>query len=224
MRRLLRVGLMLMLMSTGRVFAEDLLFEETFDKPLSDAWQIAGLADDDYRVCDGALEVRVKPAGADGEQPRLQVNLPFTTADTVIASVEVTVAEGRLQRGEMAGISLNDADGSLFRVRKSNVDGYFVMAPGHPEFIGPEGEEGDPLQYTVKYWPAQESAGPLRIIVRGHYAYFQTGPDDQGKFRNYFHSAVRESNTGLGFALFVQGLNPDNECWIRFDNFRVVKP
>ncbi|WP_237227466.1 hypothetical protein [Rubinisphaera sp. JC750] len=224
MHRLLQVGLVLMLLSTGRVFAEDLLFEETFDQPLSDAWQIKGLAENDYRVCDGALEVRVKPAGADGEQPRLLVNLPFSTGDMVIASVEVTVAERRLQRGEMAGMSLIDADGSMFRVRKTNVDGYFVMAPGQPEFIGPEGEEGDPLQYTVKYWPAQESAGPLRIIVRGHYAHFQTGPDDQGKFRNYFHSAIRESKTGLGFALFVQGLNPDNDCWIRFDNFRVVKP
>lgn len=224
MHHLLSVGLVLMLLSTGRGFAEELLFEETFDKPLTDAWQIKGLAEDDYRVRDGALEVRVKPADADGEQPRLLVNLPFSTADIVIASVEVTVAEGRLQRGEMAGMSLFDADGSLFRVRKTNVDGYFVMAPGQPEFIGPEGTEGDSRQYAIKFWPAQQSAGPLRILVRNHYAYFQTGPDDQGKFRNYFHSAIRESKSGLGFALFVQGRNPDNNCWIRFDNFRVVKP
>jgi len=76
----------------------------------------------------------------------------------------------------------------------------------------------------VNYWPARESAGPLRIIVRGNYAYFQTGPDTKGKFRNYFHSAIRQSEHGLGFALFAEGLDPDSNCWIRFDNFRVTKP
>ena len=67
---------------------------------------------------------------------------------------------------------LLDADGPSFTVRKTNIDGYFVLAPGEPEFIGQSGEEGDPSNFTVKYWPAVDKVGPLRIIVRGHYAYY----------------------------------------------------
>ena len=148
---------------------EDILFEETFDHELSDKWKIVGLEKDDYRVRDGALELRVKPLKAKDPQPMLKVDLPFTTADTVVASVTVTVVGEQLNRGDVAGLCLTDRVGSSFSGRKTNIDGYFVLAPGEVGFIGTPGQEGDPGKYTVKYWPADEAFGPLRIIVRGHY-------------------------------------------------------
>jgi hypothetical protein len=203
--------------------AQTVLFEDTFDGKLSEKWQVVGLDREDYRIRDGALEVRVKAESKKQPRPLLKVDLPFTTAQTVEASVEVTVVGEPLQRGDVAGLCLTDNDGAVFSARKTNIDGYFVLAPGEPEFIGKPGEEGDPGKYTVKYWPADPAAGPLRIVVRGNYAYFQVGPSADGKYRTFFHSAIRESDKGLGFALIAIG-SGDGERWVRFDNFRVTKP
>jgi hypothetical protein len=204
--------------------AREPLFQDNFDSGLSDKWEIVGLKKEDYRIRDGALEVRVQKHERGQPTPMLKVNLPFTTADTVIASVDVTVIGEPLERGEMAGLCLTDAKGQSFTVRKTNIDGFFVFAPGEVDFIGNDGEEGDVSKYTVKYWPADKDAGPLRITIRGHYAHFQTGPSKEGKYRTYFHSAIQETKDGLGFGLLATGRTDDSVRWVRFDNFRVEKP
>lgn len=201
-----------------------LLFQDNFDKGLSDKWQKIGLPKDDFRVRDGALEIRVQKTAPGKPNPLLKVNLPFTTEETVIASVDVTVVGIPLERGEMAGMCLTDADGQSFTVRKTNIDGFFVFAPGEVDFIGLDGEEGDFSKYTVKYWPADKNAGPVRIFIRGSYAHFQTGPSKDGKYRTYFHSAIEEAKDSLGFGLLATGRTDDGERWVRFDNFRVERP
>lgn len=204
-------------------FGQPVLFEDNFDRGLSDRWQAVGLDRADYRIRDGALELRLQPVRPKQPRPMLKVNLPFKTADTVIASVDVTIAGEPLRRGELAGLCLTDRDGSLFTVRKTNIDGYFVLAPGEVDFIGTPGQEGDPGKYTVKYWPADEAFGPLRIVVRGDYAHFQVGPSSDGKYRTFFHSAIQETNEGLGFGIFATGEPGEGERWVRFDNYRVTR-
>ena len=202
----------------------ELLFQDNFDKELSPKWQFIGLTKDDYRLRDGALEVRVQKSQRGQPTPMLKVNLPFTTDDNVIAKVDVSVVGEPLDRGESAGMCLTDADGQSFTVRKTNIEGFFVFAPGEVDFIGQDGEEGDFSKYTVKYWPAAKEAGPLRIIIRGSYAHFQTGPTKDGQYRTYFHSAIREAKDGMGFGLFATGRSDAAEHWVRFDNFRVERP
>ena len=94
---------------------------------------------------------------------------------------------------------------------------------GEVDFIGKPGQEGDPGKYTVKYWPADESFGPLRIVVRGSYTHFQVGPSAAGEYKTFFHSAIEESKTGLGFGLTATSQTGDGDRWVRFDNFRVTK-
>ncbi len=201
---------------------DEVLFEESFDHGLSAKWQVIGLGQKDYRVHDGALEMRLTPWKAEGPRPMLKVNLPFGTADSVVASVEIGVERDTLRRGELAGLSLTDREGSVFTVRVTNIDGYTVFAPGQAEYIGDPGQEGDPFgNYTVKYWPARKDFGPLRILVRSDYADFQVGPSEDGKFRTFFHSALRQSKEGLGFGLFATGGSEHENRWVRFDNFRV---
>lgn len=204
-------------------FGEEVLFEDNFEKGLSDKWQVVGLEKEDYRIREGRLEIRLKAWKEKQPQPMLKVDLPFGTGDTVIASVEVSVENGMLNRNEQAGVCLYDSEGTSFTGRITNNDGYLVLAPGQVDFIGKPGEEGDPGKYTVKYWPADKEFGPLRIIVRGHYAHFQVGPSKDGKYLNFFHSAISESNEGLGFGLFAVGESDDGDRWVRFDNFRVTK-
>ncbi len=203
--------------------ADELLFEDSFENGLSEKWQVVGLGPEEYRVRDGGFEMKVQSEKRGQIEPMLRIDLPFTTSDTVTASAEVTILDQPLERGEFAGLALTHNGRVSFRVRKTNIDGYFVFAPGEPEFIGKSGEEGDPGKYTVKYWPADKSAGPMKIIVRGEYAYFQVGPSTDDKYQTFFHSAIEEGNEGMGFALVAAGSIDEKTRWVRFDNFRVTK-
>ncbi|MFG0335159.1 MAG: hypothetical protein ACF8TS_17520, partial [Maioricimonas sp. JB049] len=94
---------------------------------------------------------------------------------------------------------------------------------GDYDFRGEPGKEGDPQKYNVVYTPATDAAGPLRIIVRSNYAYFQVGPSKDGKYLNFFHSAIRRDAKQRGFGLTTMRGPTDGEHWVRFDNFRVVR-
>lgn len=208
---------------TTSCFADDLMFQDLFDQEISARWQAVGLTKDDYRVRAGGLEVRAKSVSRSESIPFLKVDLPFTTDDTVFASVDVSVLGEPLPRGAYAGLALTDADGPVFTIRKTNIDGFFVFAPGEVEFIGQPGQEGDPSNFTVKYWPAKAEAGPLRVILRGSYAHAQVGPSSTGQYKTFFHSAIKEAKEGLGFGLIAIKNQADGEHWVRFDNFRVRK-
>ncbi len=201
----------------------DVLFEDNFDGTLSPEWQAIGLTKDDYRIRDGGLEMRVQPGRRTRDTPMLLVLLPFDTSETVTASVEVTPLDRFTEPNESAGLFLTDADSREFGAEKRNLDGHLVFSPGNDEFIGEKGEEGDPQQYALKFWPANEAYGALRIIVRGHYGHFQVGPSRKGKYLNFFHSALRENEPKRGFCLSASGGPSDRDHWVRFDNFRVTR-
>jgi len=203
--------------------AQEVLFEDDFGDKLLPEWQAIGLNDDDYRIRNGALEMRVQPGRRTRDTPMLLVLLPFKTSETVTASVEVTPLSRFTEPGESAGLFLTDADSREFGGEKRNLNGRLVFWPGSVEFIGKEGQEGDPQQYAQKFWPANEDAGPLRIIVRGHYGHFQVGPSPDGAYRNFFQSAMRKDEPKRGFCLSASGGPADQEHWVRFDNFRVTR-
>ena len=140
--------------------SEELLFEESFETGLSPRWRVEGLASSEYRVRNGRLELRLQPAIKGPVKAMLRVDLPFTTADSVTASAEVTPVSGPLPRGGVTGLYFVDANGLNSGMRKTNIEGFFVSAPGEVDFIGKPGEEGDPGRYTVKYWPADDHQGP----------------------------------------------------------------
>ncbi|MEZ6106561.1 MAG: hypothetical protein R3B96_10695 [Pirellulaceae bacterium] len=204
-------------------WAEELLFEDRFDEGLSPEWKVVGLDEADYRVRDGALELRVQPGRHAADTPMLMVLLPFETSQTVIASVEVTLLDDFTEPDESAGIFLTDADSREFGAQKRNLNGHLVYSPGNVEFVGEDGEEGDPQQYALKFLPANDGDGPLRIIVRANYAHFQVGPSTDGSYRNFFHSAVRPKEPQRGFCLSASGGPVDREHWVRFDNFKVTR-
>ena len=201
--------------------AENLLFEDDFNDGLSSKWQTVGLKKQDYRIRDGGLELRVQPGKLTPDTPMLKVTLPFTSSDTVVASVDVTILDRFTEPAEFAGLFLTAERGVEFGGKKRRLDGHLVFSPGNVEFIGKPGEEGDPTKYTLKFWPANKDAGPLRIIVRDNYAYFQVGPSKEGKYLNFFHSAIRKNEKQRGFSLVAAGGPDDAAHWVRFDNFRV---
>ncbi|TWT79632.1 hypothetical protein CA13_10360 [Planctomycetes bacterium CA13] len=202
---------------------EEVLFEDDFDGTLSSEWRAVGLTKDDYRIRDGGLEMRVQPGRRARDTPMLMVLLPFKTSEFVTASVELTLLDRFTEPAESAGLFLTDADSREFGGEKKNRNGHLVFLPGDVEFIGEEGEEGDPQQYAMKFWPANEVYGSLRIIVRGNYGHFQVGPSRKGKYLNFFHSALRKDEPRRGFSLSASGGPSDRDHWVRFDNFRVTR-
>ncbi|MFG0333392.1 MAG: hypothetical protein ACF8TS_08535 [Maioricimonas sp. JB049] len=173
-------GLFACLVLVNMAHAEELLFEDTFDDGLSPKWQFEGLAEEDWRIRDGGLELRVQPATSLTEAPKLTVMLPIAAGDTVAGSVEVTLLDRFTEPDELAVLLLLDEVGIEFRVKKQRVDSNLMFAPGDYDFRGEPGKEGDPQKYNVVYTPATDAAGPLRIIVRSNYAYCQVGPSKAG--------------------------------------------
>ena len=205
-------------------FAEEILFEDTFDEKLSPQWKAIGLKEGEYRIRKGGLEMRVLPVNKRTGPPMLMVHLPFKTHETVTASVELSLIDQFTEPTETAGLYLTDEESRDFAAEKKNINGFLVFSPGKVEFIGKkDGNRGDPQQYSQKFWPANEESGPLRIIVRGGNGYFQAGPSKEGEYLNFFHSALRDNEPKRGFCLSTSGGPTDKEHWVRFDNFRVVK-
>lgn len=209
--------------ATDRAAAEELLFEDSFDKGLSDKWTVLGLEMADYRLRDGGLEVRVQPVPESGKMPMIKVLLPFKTDQTVIATVKVTLLDKFTEEGEFAGMYLIDESGADFAAKKQIVNRQLMFAPGRYRFVGNQGEEGNPEKYDVTYTVALPEAGPLRILVRGDYGYFQVGPATGDKYLNFFHSALRADAKQRGFCLTALGCPNEKEHWVRFDDFKVVR-
>ncbi|MCA8986335.1 MAG: hypothetical protein KDA78_01755 [Planctomycetaceae bacterium] len=209
--------------NSSHCFSEEVLFADSFDQGLSERWELVGLSPEDYRIREGGLEIRIRKPTAEHAIPMLKVKLPFSTRQSVIATVEVTVDGQPLQQGDSAGVCLTYQDRCLFSARKENHHGYWILSPGQVEFIGRPGEEGNPGKYTVRYWPADEEFGPLRIVVRQEYAYFQVGPSKKKEFKTFFHSAITSHSADLGFGLFATGNNDKVERWVRFDHFEVTR-
>lgn len=219
----IRSSVLLLAFAAPNCFAEDVVFEDKFERALSDKWQVVGLEKSDYRIRDGGLEMRVQPGKAGTKTPMVKVILPVQEEVSMVASVKVTVLDPFTADHEFAGVYLLDESGPEFGAKKERVDGKLVFAPGQYLFKGKPGEEGDVEKYDVKYTPEEKDAGPLRIIVRGGYAFFQVGPSADDKYQNYFHSAIRKKTKERGFCLMAAGAPDKASHWVRFENFRVVR-
>jgi hypothetical protein len=208
---------------SSQSFAEEVLFEDNFERGLSAKWNVVGLKKSDYRVGDGCLEMRVQSGAWSDKTPHIRVVLPFTTRETVTVSVKVTPMNKFTNEGEFAGVGLLDETGSEFTVKKQLVGEKLVYSPGRYIFKGKDGEEGDPGKYEIKYTEVSDEAGPLRILSDRGYGYFQVGPSPKDEYLNFFHSALREEKKERGIYLIAVGAPKDAEHWVRFEAVRVSR-
>lgn len=213
-----------MWLATGSVVhAEEILFEDNFADALSPKWEVVGLSKDDYRIKNGALEMRIQKRTKDSKPRGFKVVLPIHSDESVTASVKVDLLNPLTEEQEFAGIAIADKKGPYFSVSKQRVNRMTVFTPGEYAYAGNPNEDEDPTKYKVTYWQANDDAGELRIILRGGYGYTQVGPSKDGKYLNFFHSAVRRAPEEQAYFLTAEGAPAEGEHWVRFDNLKVVK-
>ena len=212
-----------LVLGTARSFGEDVLFEDTFKDGLSKKWEAVGLDKKDYRVKDGGLEMRVQNGELKKGAPLLKVILPFTTADTVTVSVNVTLLDEFTADKEFAGVELFTDGSPEFAAKKERVNGKLVFAPGKYTFRGKKGEEGDVEKYAVTYTEATKDAGPLRIVADRGIGFFMVGPSAKGEYKTFFHSAFQKDVKERGFCLMAAAAPDKAVHWVRFTDFKVVK-
>jgi hypothetical protein len=99
-----------------------------------------------------------------------------------------------------------------------------VFAPGRYVFKGKKGEEGDVEKYEVKYTEATKEAGALRITVDRGTAFFSVGPTAKDEYKVFFHSALQRDVKECGFGLTAAGAPEKSNHWVRFSDFKFVKP
>jgi hypothetical protein len=202
---------------------EEVLFQDDFKKGLSPKWEVVGRKGTDYRVKDGGLELRVQPGKMTAKTPGVRLTLPFTSDDSVSASVTLKVLDEFTQEGEFAAVFLTDEAGPEFRSSQALIGGKWVYAPGKYRFVGQPGERGDPRKYEVTYTTVTEDAGPLLILADRGSAYSRVGPSKKGDYLDFFRSAIRKDARSRGFSLIAAGAADGTAHWVRFENFRVVK-
>ena len=121
---------------------QTVLFEDNFDNGLSDKWITNGLNKEDYRIRDGALELKLQTDGKKG-WPMIKVDIGFSTAIGAVASVDVTPVDGDpLPRNLAATLCLTDRNGVEFRARKTNIQRILraCAGQGRVDRQGPRGQ------------------------------------------------------------------------------------
>jgi hypothetical protein len=205
--------------------AERVLFEDSFEKGLSPKWRAAGLAKSDYRFRGKGLEMRVQPGKFTKDTPMLKLNYPFKVTGTTVVSVKVSLLNEFSADHEFAGVFLLTKNGPDFRGTKEQIEGKLVFAPGTYRFIGKPGEEDNPKKQRVEYSPATQKHGPLRITVDRGDAFFQVGPSaDKQKMLGFFNSEIDSGADWRGYCLAAAGAPKNSSHWVRFEEFRVLKP
>lgn len=202
---------------------DEVVFADDLDPGLSSEWNIASIPIEDYRLRDGALELRVQPGMLSDKTPMVSITFPHKATDVLIAPVDIAPLDPFSEQSESAGFCLASDRKTETGTRKQFIDGQLVLSPPQPEFIGQPGEEGDPEKYALRFWPATKESGPLRVIVRDDVAYAQTGPSGEGNDVNLYHAALVKNPKQRGFALLATGGPVSKAHWVRFDNVRVVR-
>ena len=194
----------LILIATQNAIGEDILFKDDFKGGLSDKWKVVGLKKTDYRVRKGALEMRVQPGKLTRKTPMVKVLLPFTSADTVAASVKVTVLDKFTHDHEFAGLFLLDESGLEFAATKERIDGKLVFAPSNQFKDKPIGE-GDPGKERTQIHRRNEGSRTAANPCRSRRHVISSRSLRKRQVSELFSSAIRKEKKERGFCLIAAG-------------------
>ena len=190
------------LASNAQADNEELLFAEPFDGKLADGWTWLREDKADWRIADGALEIRARPGDANSVRNALLRPLP--EADGAGLAIEVTVvfAADLTQQFEQAGITWYADGAPVFKLVHERIDGDYYIIPGRvpakAKTVRLRLEVKD-KKYTAKF--REEGAEAYQVAAEGDIA---PGKENQISIQTYHGPA-------------------DADHWMQFREFKILK-
>ncbi len=185
------------LAAEGRV-----LFEDQFDGKLADGWTWLRENPKNWRIRQGALEIRVEPGAGHDVKNALLRKAPDRSAGKIAIEVTVTFTATPTRQFEQAGITWYQGGTPRFKLVHELVDGQLMIIPGRA--------------------PAPQKTVDLRLVFEGPQYTAQFRPEGQASFQTV---ATGTLPLAADEQVSIQCYHgpPDEEHWIRFDNFRILQ-
>ena len=182
--------------------AEKVLFEDRFEGQLGEGWTWLREHPGAWRIKDGALEIRVEPGRANDVRNALVRTAPDRSKGKYAIEVTVTNTVVPTQQYEQAGITWYINEQPVFKLVKELVDGQLMIIPGRK--------------------PMASESVQLRLVVTADSWTAQYRPDGKGEFQTAESGKLAEANKDQ---VSIQCYNgpPNEEHWIRFDDFRILE-
>jgi len=179
-----------------------ILFEDRFEGRLADGWTWLRENPGAWRLRDGGLEIRIEPGHAQTVKNALVRPAPDRRAGTYAFEVTVTMVH-LTQQYEQAGITWYTDGKPVFKLVKELVDGELRIIPGHK--------------------PMDAETVQLRLVVDGEQWIAQYRPDAKGEFLTAAEGTLPPPGDDQ---VSIQGYHgpPDAERWVRFEDFRILRP
>jgi hypothetical protein len=181
---------------------ETVVFEDRFDAKPTAGWRWLREDPADWRVREGALEIRVRPGDANTVRNALVRPAPDRRQGRFAFEVSVTNLRRPNQQYEQAGLTWYRNGKPVFKLVKELVDGQLMIIPGRK--------------------PMTNDTVQLRLVVSGNSWSAQFRPGGKGEFQT---AAAGELPTPGNDEISLQCYHgpADAEHWIRFDDFRIIK-
>ena len=199
-----RVSRLLILASLGWLAwaGDTVVFEDRFDAKPDASWRWSREDPFDWRIREGALEIRVRPGDANTVRNALVRPAPDRRQGCLAIEVTVTNLKPPTQQFEQAGITWYTDGKPVFKLVKELVDGQLMIIPGRK--------------------PMTHETVQLRLIVSGNAWTAQFRPDGKGEFQTVATGELPEPGSDEVSLQCYHG-PPDAEHWIRFDDLRILK-
>jgi hypothetical protein len=181
---------------------ENVVFEDSFQDQLANGW--SWLREQGARWCvrDGALEIRVMPGLAETVENALVRTAPNREDGTFAIEVTVTNIAQPTEQYEQAGLTWYQNDKPVFKLVKESVDGELMIIPGRK--------------------PMPSETVQLRLVVTADSFTAQYRADAKGDFQTAATGKLPPPGNDRISLQCYHG-PPQDDHWIRFDNFRIIK-
>lgn len=180
---------------------ETVVFEERFDAAPAAPWRWLRAEATDWRMQEGAIEIRLRPGDANTVRNALVRPVPETLRGEAVFEVTIRNLRVPTQQYEQAGLTWYNDGKPVFKLVKERVDGQLMIIPGRK--------------------PMTNETVQLRLVVSGRHWTAQFRPDARGEFQT---AAAGELPPPAKDEISLQGYHgpADAEHWIRFDDFRIL--
>lgn len=180
---------------------EEVLFTETFEEDLDAGWTWLRETPEDWRLVDGALELRARPGKADTVRNALVRSVPDAGQRGLAFEVTVTFTTPLTEQYEQAGLTWY-ADGEpVFKLVHELIDDAYFIIPGRV--------------------PTEKKAVRLRLIVEENCYVAQFREEGEEDYR-----VAGEGTLTLGEKnqISIQCYHgPERgDHWMRFSDFKIL--